>query len=76
MDDNLKTLKIYNTFSYVFIIFFDWIRHIIQTFVILMRREILVGKQIVSKINTSQMFEIQMWNTKVVTDIYNLILFK
>ena len=43
-DDILRTLKIYSTFSLRIYHVYDWIRHIIQTFVILMRREILVGK--------------------------------
>ena len=70
-DDILRTLKIYSTFSLRIYHVYDWIRHIIQTFVILMRREILVGKQIVSKINTSC-----MWNRKVKAGTDNLIFIK
>ena len=65
------TLKVYSTFSLRIYRVYDWIRHIIQTFVILMRREILVGKQIVSKINTSC-----IWNRKVKASIDNLIFIK
>ena len=70
-DDIFRTLKVYSTFSLRIYRVYDWIRHIIQTFVILMRREILVGKQIVSKINTSC-----IWNRKVKASVDNLIFIK